>query len=252
MDQTTVESIVKEIQNLKKNQKFIINEVMTFRDCFKNSIKKIEKNTSEMFENYNTKLENLEGQVEFIKEVFAKNSDEIVKLEKEYICAADQIRQIDKNLEEIETKLGESMNVVEELKMMTTKKDIEENHNVKECAFNRKGYCREKENCNFYHSDKICEIYLKNGVCWRARCRQRHPRPCRYFQRGNCYRGESCQYLHVSNLQTCENCNQQVLNRYFCEFCEKNFCSHCTVKEAHDRNIQKEDDDEPKCRSIHC
>ena len=52
MDQNTVESIVKEIQNLKKNQKFIINEVMTFRDCFKNSIKKIEKNTSEMFENW--------------------------------------------------------------------------------------------------------------------------------------------------------------------------------------------------------
>ena len=41
------------------------------------------------------------------------------------------------------------MNVVEELKMMTTKIDIYENDDVKECAFNRKGYCREKEHCNF-------------------------------------------------------------------------------------------------------
>ena len=136
--------------------------------------------------------------------------------------------------------------------MMTTKIDIDENDYVKECAFKRKSHCREKEYCNFYHSDKICETYLENGVCWRAKYRLRHPRPCRYFQRGDCYRGESCNYLHVSYHQTFDNCNQKVLNQYFCEFCEKNFCSYCTVKEALDRNIHKEDDEEPKCRSIQC
>ena len=68
---------------------------------------------------------------------------------------------------------------------------------VKLCRFDRIGYCRVgKDKCFFYHADETCEIYEELGFCFKLVCQERHPRPCRYFRRGRCYRENECKYLH--------------------------------------------------------
>ena len=44
------------------------------------------------------------------------------------------------------------------------------------CRFNHFGFCKvRQENCNFYHSKEMCDIYLEKGICYRVHCRKRNP-----------------------------------------------------------------------------
>ena len=55
------------------------------------------------------------------------------------------------------------------------------NDNVrKQCKFDRREYCRQQKDCEFFHSNKIWEIYLDKETCWKLDCILRHPKPCRY------------------------------------------------------------------------
>ena len=61
------------------------------------------------------------------------------------------------------------------------------------------GYCKFDGDCKFRHSELICEEYLRDGLCLKRHCPDRHPRHCRFWTRKpeGCRRGEGCQYLHV-------------------------------------------------------
>ena len=37
-------------------------------------------------------------------------------------------------------------------------------------------------------------------------------------------------------LKYCDKCTNPETHLYYCEFCDKNFCSNCTLEEAHDKN----------------
>ena len=97
--------------------------------------------------------------------------------------ASEKIKLIDKNLEEIDLKIDKSVKIVEQLKdkIERTKKEFDDNIFGKQCAYDRSRYCREKDESMFFHAQEICKIYLRNQKCWKANCRQRHPKPCRYF-----------------------------------------------------------------------
>ena len=127
----------------------------------------------------------------------------------------------------------------------------DEESDVKQCLFDRKGFCKAQSNCKFFHAENICEIYLTNKVCWKVKCRKRHPKVCRYFTRGNCYRGETCSYLHETNDNSCNCCGHIPTNRYYCEFCDRNFCSNCTVEEAHSLNIYNIISKSPSCKYVY-
>ena len=118
----------------------------------------------------------------------------------------------------------------------------------KQCKYDNKGYCRESPNCQFFHSDVICQVYKEKGTCWKQNCRERHPKVCRYAD--ECFLGKQCRYFHHS--LTCDRCDHFSYNLYICEFCTKSFCQNCSAEQAHYKNVHKDENSEsPKCENIH-
>ena len=63
----------------------------------------------------------------------------------------------------------------------------------KVCIYHKFGYCRAKNECNFFHPQDICE----NLECDISKCRQRHPMPCRFFLHyGKCKFDLNCKFDH--------------------------------------------------------
>ena len=57
----------------------------------------------------------------------------------------------------------------------------------------------------------VCEEFFNSGVCTQQSCRERHPRRCKYFDRGECQWGSQCKYLHKgrNNFQRDEEYSQK-------------------------------------------
>ena len=74
--------------------------------------------------------------------------------------------------------------------------------------------CKLQKNCPFFHSENLCPQFEEEGTCLKIICRDRHQKLCQYWQKGNCYRGESCQFSHrcskkhfnVDNQKQCDKC----------------------------------------------
>jgi hypothetical protein len=65
------------------------------------------------------------------------------------------------------------------------------------CKYFNRGFCREESRCKFLHPSEVCHEFETSGRCSQgSRCSLRHPRKCRYWVRGDCWRLESCVYLH--------------------------------------------------------
>ena len=105
----------------------------------------------------------------------------------------------------------------------------------RKCRFFNRGYCKYQDNCSYFHSNTICESYLKNGICDEKACLSRHPRQCRYWstRAEGCQRENRCQYLHVSsnrfiaaaiNMTGNENANQSNNEKS-----ETFVCTHCNL-----------------------
>ena len=108
----------------------------------------------------------------------------------------------------------------------------------------------------------MCDDYESEGVCIKRVCNKRHLKTCKYWRRGHCYRGESCQFAH-QNLKSssltndqevveidCEKCGKKSSMHYYCESWGKTFCSKCTVKQAHDE-LYSEQIPIMSCKDIH-
>ena len=117
-----------------------------------------------------------------------------------------------------------------------------EQTDIKQCRFDRVGFCyKGKDECEFLHVEETCEIYLENGYCNKVKCVKRHPRKCFYYERGYCRNEEDCRYLQRTTKPTrqCEKCKKTSILTYYCELCEESYCSQCTVREAHDKDLNK-------------
>ena len=132
----------------------------------------------------------------------------------------DTMDEIEKKGDEISRKLNtvnETLAIINaEIKVLESQKKIEldevknaaedstddddvMNDEIRQCWFDRVGYCREgKDQCKFLHIEEICQYYLQNGHCNRVRCKRRHPRQCYYDRTGYCWRNNDCRYLHES------------------------------------------------------
>ena len=246
MDQTSSNFILKSIETLQKKQQIIIKEVMKINDAFKNTIEKMRNEKEEEKSAVDIKLEEFDKRSERFETALNNNEAEIAKIvtEKENLHTA--IKEIDEKIHEHKEKIDMSLQKIEDLK--TEKNESE----IKQCIFDRKGYCNREDNCNFYHSQEICTNYLESGVCNKTSCRQRHPRQCRYFLRGVCSRGEFCKFLHDQGRRVshCKKCEKVSNTNYYCEFCRNSFCSECTVGDAHENNIYTTNES-VNCSNIH-
>ena len=68
------------------------------------------------------------------------------------------------------------------------------------CRHFNKGFCKMKDECVYFHKERICDASLQTGVCTEPKgvCWLRHPKECKHWlgdTRG-CLRGEECKYLH--------------------------------------------------------
>ena len=233
MDQKTANFILKSVESLQQKQQTIVKEVMKISDAFKNTIEKMRNERDEEKHAVDNKLEGLHKRSDNLEIVVNEHEVEIAKIVEEKTNLDTLIKKIDEKLDDYEEKIDGTLKKIEDLK---TEKDENE---IKQCSFDRKGYCKQEENCKFFHSQEVCSKYLETGVCNKTCCRKRHPRHCRYFLRGVCSRGELCKFLHDQDrrVPTCRKCEKMSNTKYYCEFCANSFCPECTVSDAHENNI---------------
>ena len=252
------------IDKLKSEKRIFANKLLEFTKAFKNTIAKMEKKYDEKFAEYEKKLDEIKEErihdkmaiakeAEIQTKVVEKHSDDVAKLEQEYDKTKMLLHVIDKSIVELDNKIIESNHIIDELKKEKAKDE------TKQCIFDRTGFCREDDQCEFLHSEVICEIFLEKGLCPKQRCIKRHPKACRYFQRGFCKRGDECRYLHktkipddqIRSVDSCDRCRNISHQRYYCEFCRKDFCPNCTAEDAHDKNVYIQNQETPSCSDIH-
>ena len=68
----------------------------------------------------------------------------------------------------------------------------------RKCRHNNAGYCKMKDECVYYHCDKVCDKFLESECKEPKECSYRHPKECKFWlgdARG-CLRGKDCKYLH--------------------------------------------------------
>ena len=70
---------------------------------------------------------------------------------------------------------------------------------IRKCRYHNRGFCKMKEECEFLHSENICEKYLQDGKCLQQDCPERHPKDCRYWVRYETGFSRR-RFLHVSPL----------------------------------------------------
>ena len=241
MDEKTITFVLNAIDSLRKDQKILANKVIELNEVFKNSITKIKKKQSDETSMNEAKMKDFDG-------VLNIHEEGIANLQFEKSILDDLMKQIDDNINNVNQKIDASMKRIEQIKKEEKETDI------KQCIYDRKGYCKEEENCKFFHAQEICREYIENKICTIKSCRKRHPQHCRYFYGSICRRGDSCRYLHDNKRkrsQSCTRCEKPCLNKYYCEFCKKSFCSSCTIEEAHLNNIFDGNVDSVCCSNIH-
>ena len=260
------------ISKLKSEKRIFANKLLELSKFVKHTFAKIEKKMDDRFAFYDEKIstlihlnEGLQNRVEQSEKMTTveatKNKDNFNELEtafekesKDIEDVKDQqskidvlIGKIDDKLDNLNQRIVETVSNIENLE----RKEIESEK--KQCIHDRKGYCKNGNSCPFFHTNEICKEYIVNKICTKLQCRKRHPQRCRYFLKTICRRGDTCRYLHIKPTETekCHRCQNLAKQRYYCEFCRRNFCSSCTIGEAHVKNIYNPEEHSNQCLSIH-
>ena len=108
----------------------------------------------------------------------------------------NKLIQVDQSINYLNEKL-EDTKVHEKLEATN-----EGNHTLKICKFDRSDFCRERDNCTYFHGDRVCDKFRVSGVCTKQKCFERHPKRCIYFEKGECQWGSRYKYLHQANNDT--------------------------------------------------
>ena len=96
----------------------------------------------------------------------------------------------------------------------------------RKCEFFNSGFCKRREDCRFEHPESLCETSLGDVKCPSFRtCPHRHPRVCRDWKVGKCFRGEICLYLHQqTQIAVNEMANAEIV-------ADKMFVNEITVND---------------------
>ena len=261
MDETKMEKFYNAVRILMKEQKvnsLKMTEMEKKLDANEKYISKLEKDLDEEKKETDKRFDSVLDRFESLGNVIEEHTDGIEEIEEKVSDLKNKLEQINGSLERINVEISklESKEKHEEKVVNCDTFDDEvknDNEEIKQCRFDRVGYCfKGKDECNFLHVEETCELYLQNGYCNKITCIRRHPRECYFYERGFCRRNGDCSYLHRSrkNLRQCDKCDQRTNSTYYCEICDKSYCSHCTIKEAHvkDLNQSKNLTD---CKNVH-
>ena len=199
----TMNSLKNDVKTIMENQKHVIAEILGMK----------------------TRIEALE-RLDFNKNV---TIDIVVAdLVNQKRLIHDKLVQVDRSINYLNYKLQESEKIED-------KKVDDDKHVVKMCKFDRTGFCRERDNCTYFHGLRVCEEFLATGVCQKQKCFQRHPKRCIYFERGECQWGIRCKYLHQANEH---------------EDSDENLESITTVEKDKNNEVVVDEDEEESIESI--
>lgn len=85
------------------------------------------------------------------------------------------------------------------------------------CMYDKFGFCKRENSCKKVHLKETCLLEECEN---KSRCHKRHPRPCKYTERGNCKYGDICRFDHrppkylrslISRLDALEKENEKLL-----------------------------------------
>ena len=125
-----------------------------------------------------------------IDDIIVKNSDDIALLIKDRATNNQNI------IKETLKKVAEDIQNIDDKINLLDMKERESLDRVKKCSYYNKGYCKLQKECPFYHPETLCSQFESEGICAKTICRDRHQRPCRYWRKGECFRGETCEFSH--------------------------------------------------------
>jgi len=195
-------AVVRADRNNQKAQFLRINELEK-KDAEVDSLKiriakledALEKEKTQTDNRFDNAIERFEG----ISSTIEDQEESISSIEEKQKDVETKLKEVDDNIKDLDIEIRN----IEKETINKERENKKENKNVsyKRCRFNNSGYCKAKTECNFYHSESLCEQYIGSGFCSLMSCRKRHPKNCRFFLRGNCTRLESCAYLHKSTKQ---------------------------------------------------
>ena len=111
-----------------------------------------------------------------------------------------QIDKIEESINLLDKKLEEMRAVNYDNDQPFTKSSENNRAAARQCKFNRKGFCKMREWCPFYHSEAICENHVVFGVCSKSNCWRRHPHTCHTFELSECKWGKMCRYIHKEQM----------------------------------------------------
>ena len=246
-------NLVKVLMKEVKSQSFRILELE--RKCAKTDklserIAKVEKSLDDEKDETDKRFDKCIERFDSCDNTIVDHIDSIDDLENKYSKITSQMNDLTQAIKKVDEE------IIEIEKRTVMNKDekrnyISDENGIKQCKFDNFGYCREGLKCKFHHYEETCEIHLQHGFCNRKTCLKRHPRQCFFFERGFCKRNEKCKYLHRIRQEEkeCENCEIKSKQIYFCEFCDKNYCCRCTIKEAHLEDVYTSED--VGCKKIH-
>ena len=244
------------IEELSKNQNVILEAVQNLNE----RLKAIEENLNE---GYLDDVKEIVDSQAVIDEIIVQNSDDIALIKKAKEKNDDLIQSLDTRIDILDKEVN---------KRCKEFKDLTENKNdviqmkmdekrPSRCKYYNRGYCKKQRSCSYSHSQSICKFFLEEGKCFINGCESRHPKNCKFWERGYCFRNEQCAFMHreyrniieeknKQETHTCENCKDKVFQYYYCQFCSHNYCTKCTIDEAHDVNYNSETNI-VRCEQIH-
>lgn len=111
-----------------------------------------------------------------------------------------QICQLDKLIEDLNDKIEEFNAKEKSWKETVSETNAAVEIETKQCIHDRKGFCKKRRNCPFFHASEICKQFVVIGYCRKSRCRKRHPSTCFNFFQSKCQWGKQCKYLHQEEM----------------------------------------------------
>ena len=85
------------------------------------------------------------------------------------------------------------------------------------CMYDKFGFCKWENSCKKVHLKETCILEECEN---KSRCQKRHPRPCKFTERGYCKYGDACRFDHrppkylrslISRLDALEKENDRLL-----------------------------------------
>ena len=167
-------SIQKDVKIVIENQQVIINELLDIKRRVRviENVENTKKNDERMLFQY------IQGQKDSLQE---------------------KIDTIEIAIKLLDDKLGR-MKADKDSEARKTFKPSEKEMKTKQCKYDRKGFCRNREKCAYFHAFESCDDFVVTGICSKSGCDKRHPKTCYNFIQSECRWGQSCRYLHREQM----------------------------------------------------